>query len=95
MRYWGTGMGGWGMLLMTMSNLLFLGLLVAGAIALIRYTSRSARQDPAAQQAPAQRVLADRFALGRDRRRRVRNAPAGAEHRTRPSTGRLIAQISP
>ena len=62
--YWGTGMGGWGMLLMTVSNLLFLGLLIAGAIALIRYTSRSARQDRAAEPAPAQRVLADRFARG-------------------------------
>ena len=62
--YWGTGMGGWGMLLMTVSNLLFLGLLIAGAIALIRYTSRSARQDTAAEPAPAQRVLADRFARG-------------------------------
>ena len=64
MMYWGTGMGGWGMLLMTVSNLLFLGLLIAGAIALIRYTSGSARQDPDAEQAPAQRVLADRFARG-------------------------------
>ena len=45
---------------MTVSNLQFLGLLIAGAIALIRYTSRSARQDPAAEPAPAQRVLADR-----------------------------------
>lgn len=62
MMYWGTGMGGWAMLLMTVSNLLFLGLLIAGAIALIRYTSRSARQDSAAEPAPAQRVLADRFA---------------------------------
>jgi len=62
--YWGTGMGGWGMLLMTVSNLLFVGLLIAGAIALIRYTSRSARQDPAAEPAPAQRVLADRYARG-------------------------------
>jgi putative membrane protein len=64
MMYWGTGMGGWGMLLMTVSNLLFVGLLIAGAIALIRYTSRIARQDPAAEPAPAQRVLADRFARG-------------------------------
>ena len=62
--YWGTGMGGWGMLLMTVSNLLFVGLLIAGAIVLIRYTSRSARQDPAAEPAPAQRVLADRYARG-------------------------------
>jgi putative membrane protein len=55
MMYWGTGMGGWAILLMTVSNLLFLGLLIAGAIALIRYTSRSARQDSAAEPAPDRR----------------------------------------
>jgi putative membrane protein len=62
MMYWGSGMGGWGMLLVTVSNLLFVGLLIAGAPALIRYASRSARQDSAADPAPAQWVLADRFA---------------------------------
>jgi putative membrane protein len=64
MMYWGNGMGGWGTLLMTVSNLLFLGLLIVGAIALIRYTSRSARQDSAAEPVLPQRVLADRFARG-------------------------------
>jgi len=58
MMYWGNGMGGWGTLLMTVSNLLFLGLLIVGAIALIRYTSRSVRQDSAASGA-VQKVLTD------------------------------------
>jgi putative membrane protein len=64
MMYWGNGMGGWAVLLMTVSNLLFLGLLIVGTIALTRYTSRGVRPDPAAEPVPPQRVLADRFARG-------------------------------
>ena len=40
MMYWGNGMGGWGMALMTASTLLFWGLVIAGIVALVRYTGR-------------------------------------------------------
>ena len=38
--WYGNGMGGWGLALMTVSNLLFWGLVIAGIIALVRYTRR-------------------------------------------------------
>ena len=45
--YWGNGMGGWGMVLMTVSSLLFWGLVIAGIVALVRYAGRSGQ--PATQ----------------------------------------------
>jgi len=36
MMYYGNGMGGWGMVLMTVSSLLFWGLVIAGIVALVR-----------------------------------------------------------
>jgi len=65
MMYWGNGMGGWGMVLMTVSSLLFWGLVIAGIVALVRYAGRSGQPGTAATQAPTpQQVLADRFARG-------------------------------
>jgi len=40
MMYYGNGMGGWGMALMTVSGLLFWGLVIAGTVAMVRYTGR-------------------------------------------------------
>jgi putative membrane protein len=68
MMYWGNGTGGWGMILMTVSTLVFWGLVIAGIVALVRYAGRGGdggyggapnRQPPAPQQ-----VLAERFARG-------------------------------
>jgi putative membrane protein len=65
MMYWGNGMGGWGMVLMTVSTLLFWGLVIASVVALVRYTSRNAPQGgPAPEAATPQRILAERFAHG-------------------------------
>jgi putative membrane protein len=65
MMYWGNGMGGWGMALMTVSTLLFWGLVIAGIVALVRYTGRSAaRGGSTADTATPQRILAERFARG-------------------------------
>jgi putative membrane protein len=65
MMYWGNGMGGWGMALMVVSNLLFWGLVIAGIAALVRYTGRGTpRSGPAADAATPQRLLAERFARG-------------------------------
>lgn len=63
--YWGDGMGGWGMALMTVSTLLFWGLVIAGIVALVRYTGRGApRSGSPAETATPQQVLAERYARG-------------------------------
>lgn len=65
MMYWGNGMGGWAMLLMTVSGLLFWALIIAGIVVLVRYLSRGAQLGPAAVHMPTpEQVLADRFARG-------------------------------
>ncbi len=65
MMYWGNGMGAWGMVLMTVSTLLFWGLVIAGVVALVRYTRRSTPWSGAAPEAATpQRILAERFARG-------------------------------
>jgi len=65
--YWGNGMGGWGMILMTFSGLLFWGLIITGIVLLVRSTNRGGQPGPAATPARTQtpqQVLADRFARG-------------------------------
>lgn len=65
MMYWGNGMSGWGMLLMTVSNLLFWGLVIAGIVLLVRYVGRGGQPGTPATQTPTpQQILADRFARG-------------------------------
>jgi len=65
MMYWGNGMGGWGILVMTVSNLLFWGLLIVGVVALVRTLGRGGSTNPAtAQRSTAEEVLAERFARG-------------------------------
>jgi putative membrane protein len=61
MMYWGNGMSGWGMVLMSVSGLLFWGLIIAGIVWLVRSTGRGGQ--PGALATPTQ-VLADRFARG-------------------------------
>jgi putative membrane protein len=65
MMYWGNGMGGSGMVLMTVGGLLFWGLIVAGIVLLVRSTGRGGQPGAVATQTPTpQQVLADRFARG-------------------------------
>jgi putative membrane protein len=65
MMYWGTGMGGWGMLLTTIGGLMFWGLIITGIVVLVRSSGRGALFGPPAGQASTpQQVLADRFARG-------------------------------
>lgn len=62
---WGNGMGGWGMALMTMSTLLFWGLVIAGIVLLVRYTARGAHTAARTGHPPTpQHLLAERFARG-------------------------------
>ncbi|MEV4133801.1 SHOCT domain-containing protein [Dactylosporangium sp. NPDC049742] len=65
MMYWGNGMGGWGIVLMTVSNLLFWGLVIAGIVLLVRGVGRGGQVDTSSgQRSTPQQVLADRFARG-------------------------------
>lgn len=65
MMYWGNGMGGWGIVLMTVSNLLFWGLVIAGIVLLVRGVGRGSQVDASSgQRSTPQQVLADRFARG-------------------------------
>jgi putative membrane protein len=65
MMYSGSGMGDWGMILMTVSNLLFWGLVTAAILAVIRYSGRSALHGAPITHGPApQQLLAERFARG-------------------------------
>lgn len=72
MMYWNAhGMNGWGFGLMTVSMLLFWGLLIFGVVALVRYLGRAPQHhptNPPAIQPPErpspEQVLAERFARG-------------------------------
>jgi putative membrane protein len=67
MMYWyGDHMSGWGYALMTISMVLFWGLIIAGVVVLVRYLGRGQQQAGAAppQQATPEQVLAERFARG-------------------------------
>lgn len=63
MWWYGNGMGGWGYVLMTVSMVLFWGLVIFGVIALVRYLGRQDRSVAAPRPTPEQ-VLAERFAQG-------------------------------
>jgi putative membrane protein len=65
MMYWGNGMGVWGYALMTVSMLLFWGLLITGVVLLARYVGSDRRQLPSTTVGPDPRtLLAERFARG-------------------------------
>jgi len=66
MMWWygnGTGMNGWGYALMTVSMVLFWGLVIFGVIALVRNLGRQDRTSVESRLTPEQ-VLAERFAHG-------------------------------
>lgn len=67
MMYWyGNGMGGWGYALMTVSMVLFWGLVILGVVALIRYLTRAPqhRGNARASRPTPEQLLAERFARG-------------------------------
>lgn len=82
MMFWyGNGMNGWGYGLMAVSMVLFWGLLLYGAVAMVRYLAREDRFAPAARPTPEQ-VLAERFAHGaideREYRQRLETLRGGS-----------------
>jgi putative membrane protein len=65
MMYYGTGMSGWGMALMSLSGLLFWGLVIAGIVVAIRSAGRAGQHGGPVIHGPTpQQVLAQRFARG-------------------------------
>ena len=66
MFWYGDGMSGWGIALMTVSMVLFWGLVIVGIVALVRYASRPLQQTgiPQADRRAPDQVLADPFACG-------------------------------
>jgi putative membrane protein len=64
MMYWGPGMGGWGMALMIIGNLVFWGLLITVVVLLARYIRLGqTTSSPPAEVSP-QEIAAQRFARG-------------------------------
>ncbi|GAA0452556.1 hypothetical protein Aca07nite_67350 [Actinoplanes capillaceus] len=65
MMYNGYGMGGWGMILMTVSSVLFWAAVIAGIVAVVRYIGRDAQRNQRVVHGPTpQQMLAARFARG-------------------------------
>ena len=64
MYYYGPGMGGWGIALMIVGNLVFWGLLIVGAVLVARYIrlGRMASSPPA--EVSPQQIAAQRYARG-------------------------------
>jgi putative membrane protein len=62
MMNWGTGMSGWGMLFMTFSTLLIVGLVVGGIVFAVRQTGT--RAQPMPPRADPRHILAERYARG-------------------------------
>jgi putative membrane protein len=62
MWWYGSPMGGWGALFMTITTVLFWGLIILGVIALFRYVNRGDR--PTMSGFTPEQVLAERFARG-------------------------------
>lgn len=63
MWWYGNGINVWGYTLMTISMVLFWGLVIFGVIALVRFLARGDKSVSAAGPTPEQ-ILAERFARG-------------------------------
>ena len=64
MMYYGPGMGGWGMALMIIGNLVFWGLLITVAVLLVRYFRLDRTTSSPPSEVSPQQIAAQRFARG-------------------------------
>jgi putative membrane protein len=66
MYWWGPGTSGWGYALMSVSMVLFWGLVILGIVVLVRFLARPSQSAGGAgvPRATAEQVLAERFARG-------------------------------
>ena len=62
--YYGPGMGSWGIALMIVGNVIFSGLLVVAAVAVVRRAGLGQAPPSSTAEVPPQNVLAQRFARG-------------------------------
>lgn len=86
MMYWyGTGMGGWGYVLMALSMLLFWGLIIGAIVALVRFLGGAGAtgRAPARQKGPEE-ILAERFARGEIDEEEYRRRIAVVRHPATP-----------
>ena len=85
MMYWGTGMGGWGVLFMTVSTLLIVGLIVGGIVFAFHQTGTRPQLMPPA--VDPRQILAERYARGEiddeEYRRRLATLQGGHSTGTR------------
>jgi putative membrane protein len=89
MFWWGEGMTWWGYVLMSVSMVLFWGVVILGIVALVRYLGHSAqaaggagRPDPSAEQ-----VLAERFARGEIDEQEYQSRRAALRDRQQSTSG--------
>ncbi|MQA82202.1 MAG: hypothetical protein GEV10_27680 [Streptosporangiales bacterium] len=61
---YGYGMGAWGYVLMSLSMIVFWGLLIAGVVALWRFLRRAPRDASTKAAATPEQILAERYARG-------------------------------
>jgi putative membrane protein len=64
MYYYGSGMNGWALTLMIIGNVVFWGLLIFAAIALLLYTKRGQVDSSSPTASIPEQILAQRFARG-------------------------------
>jgi putative membrane protein len=87
--WYGNGIGGWGMALMMIGNVLFWALIILGVIALVRYLARGDRTVPAADSRPdPEQLLAERFARGEIDEQEYRTRLDTVTHEYRARVGR-------
>jgi len=90
MMYWyGNGMNGWGYALMTVSMVLFWGLVIFGVVVLVRYLARASQrpQDTAALRPAPEQLLAERLARGEIDEPEYHSRLAALHRSPRPTTG--------
>ena len=89
MFWWGQGMNGWGYALMSVSMVLFWGLVILGIVALVRYLGRSGQLGGGAGEprASAEQVLAERFARGEIDGQEYQSRLATLRERPRSTSG--------
>ena len=89
MFWWGEGMTGWGYALMSVSMVLFWGVVILGIVALVRYLGRSSQSTGGAggPRPSAEQLLAERFARGEIDEQEYQSRLAALRGRQRSTTG--------
>lgn len=86
MFWYGNEFGGWGYALMTISIVLFWGLVIFGIVAVMRSSARGGQRSTpvAAPRQTPEEVLDERFALGQINEQELRQRRDALHDKTRP-----------